>query len=105
MPFEVWSYILTIVGLTGFYFVGKKKWWAWWINIGCQVLWFTYAIVTHQYGFIAASVAYTIVFTDNLLKWRRQNKPTCKHYFTWTNSTYEGYHKRCLHCGMKGVNR
>lgn len=67
---EYWSWILTAVGLTGFYFVGKKKWWAWWINIGCQVLWITYAIVTQQWGFIVASVAYTIVFAHNLIEWR-----------------------------------
>lgn len=74
MTFEVWSWILTIIGLTGFYFVGKKKWWAWYINLFCQLLWFTYAIVTEQYGFIVAALFYTIIFLTNLLKWKKEHK-------------------------------
>jgi hypothetical protein len=69
-----WSWILTVVGLTGFVLAGRKVWWAWYINIACQGLWFTYALVTHQYGFIVASVAYTVVFTQNAVKWTRERK-------------------------------
>lgn len=100
MTFEFWSYLLTVVGLTGFYFVGKKKWWAWWINIGCQVLWLTYALVTQQYGFIAASVAYTVVFTNNLLKWQKENTPECKHQWVNVRYTYDPPGKVCIDCGL-----
>ena len=73
MDNQWWSWILTAVGLTGFVFVGRKDWWAWYINIGCQVLWFSYAIVTAQYGFIVAALAYTIVFTRNAIKWTKDH--------------------------------
>lgn len=69
-----WATLLTIVGLVGFYFAGKKKWWCWYINIGCQVLWFTYAIVSEQYAFILASIAYTWVFTKNAIAWTREHR-------------------------------
>ena len=68
-----WSYLLTAVGITGFILAGKKIWWAWYINIACQALWFTYAIVTEQYGFIAASVLYVFVFSKNAYNWTKEH--------------------------------
>lgn len=67
----MWSYILTAIGLLGFYFVGKKAWWAWYINIANQFLWLTYALVTEQYGFIIGSVFYFIVFAKNAYAWTK----------------------------------
>jgi len=69
-----WATLLTVVGLTGFHFVGKKLWWAWYINIACQFLWFTYAIVSEQYAFIFASCVYFIVFSNNAIKWTREHR-------------------------------
>lgn len=71
---QYWSWILTAVGLTGFVLAGRKVWWCWYINIGCQALWMTYAIVTEQWGFIVASLAYTFVFTKNAIKWTREHR-------------------------------
>lgn len=67
-----WSWLLTAVGVTGFVLAGRKVWWAWYVNIGCQVLWVTYAVVTEQWGFIAASAVYTVVFTQNAIRWTRE---------------------------------
>lgn len=69
-----WSIILTVVGISGFFLAGKKIWWAWYINIGCQVLWLSYAIVTEQYGFIAASFFYAWVFTKNAIAWTKEHR-------------------------------
>lgn len=66
---QYWSWLLSIVGVAGFVLAGKKIWWAWYINLGCQVLWFTYAIVTEQYGFILGAAVYTVVFAINARKW------------------------------------
>lgn len=68
-----WSWLLTIVGVTGFVLAGRKIWWAWYVNIACQALWFTYAIVSHQYGFIAASMIYAFVFTQNAQRWTSEH--------------------------------
>lgn len=72
MDNQIWSWLLTIVGVTGFILAGRKVWWAWYINLACQVLWFAYAIVTAQYGFIAAALVYSVVFTQNAVKWTRE---------------------------------
>jgi energy-coupling factor transporter transmembrane protein EcfT len=71
MSNEYWSYILVIVGLLGFVVVGRKIWWGWYINLVSQVLWFTYAIVTQQWGFLIGAIAYTIIFSINAYKWTR----------------------------------
>lgn len=69
-----WSWLLTIVGVTGFVLAGRKVWWCWYVNIGCQALWITYAVVTRQWGFIAASAIYTVVFTQNAIRWTTEHR-------------------------------
>ena len=73
-----WSFILTIVGLTGFFLAGRKVWWAWHINVGCQVLWISYAIATEQYGFIIAALFYSVVFGKNALAWTKEHREHSK---------------------------
>jgi hypothetical protein len=68
---EYWSYVLVVVGLLGFVVVGQKVWWGWYINLASQVLWFTYAIVTEQWGFLIGAIAYTLIFSINAYKWTR----------------------------------
>ena len=106
--FDFWSYLLTTVGLTGFYFAGRGKWWAWWINIGAQGLWITYAIVTQQYGFIAAAIAHVIVFSDNLIKWKKEyakrkiEGEECHHVYSWVEDyPYGSRYELCLVCGWR----
>lgn len=67
----LWSTSLTAIGLLGFWLAGRKVWWCWYINIANQALWFAYAIATEQYGFIAAALFYTWVFTKNAIQWTR----------------------------------
>lgn len=62
---------MTVVGLVGFILAGRKVWWAWYVNIGCQALWFIFGLVTAQYGFLIASVVYTFVFTQNAIRWTK----------------------------------
>lgn len=66
-----WSWLLTIVGVFGLYVSGSKRAWGWAVGIGAQVLWFSYAIATEQYGFIVSCLAYGWVYTRNYLSWRR----------------------------------
>ena len=69
-----WSWLLTAVGVTGFVLAGRKVWWAWYVNIGCQFLWLAYALVTEQYGFIVASCVYFVVFTKNAIRWTADHR-------------------------------
>ena len=69
-----WSVLLTVVGITGFLLAGCKVWWAWYVNIGCQFLWAAYAVATQQWGFIAASAVYAVVFTRNAVAWTIEHR-------------------------------
>lgn len=72
-----WSYLLVAVGLLGFIVTGRKLWWGWYVNIGCQALWFTYAVLTHQWGFLLGAIVYTLVFSWNAWQWTREHyQPT-----------------------------
>jgi hypothetical protein len=72
--YQLWSWLLTFIGLAGFILAGKRVWWAWYINIACQALWYTYAFISHQYGFVFSATVYTIVFTQNAIKWTKERK-------------------------------
>lgn len=77
MTDQLWSWVLGfiwLVGLVGFYLAGKKVWWCWYIiNIANQALWFTYAVVTEQWGFLVVSLIYMAVFLVNTAGWTREH--------------------------------
>lgn len=68
---EYWSYILATIGVTGIFFVGRKTIWGWLILCVNEFLWIVYALVTEQYGFIIAALAYGVVYVKSFLGWRR----------------------------------
>ena len=49
---ELWSWVLTMFGLTGMWLAGRKVWWTWFVSLAGQVVWFIYALTTTQWGFI-----------------------------------------------------
>lgn len=59
-------------GIATMFFAGKRKWWAWCIGILTEAMWIGYSIVTEQYGFIVAAIAYMIVYVKNTLSWKRE---------------------------------
>ena len=69
-----WSWILTIVGVTGLYFVGRHSLWGWIIGIGVQFLWLIYSITTKQWGFVASAFAYGFINIKNYICWRSERK-------------------------------
>jgi hypothetical protein len=71
---DAWPWILTIVGCVGFKLAGAKVWWAWYINIGNQILWAAYAVVTEQWGFLLGIPIYLSVFVPNAIRWTREHR-------------------------------
>lgn len=71
---ELWSWILTAVGVFGLYLAGKKNKFGWAVGIAAQSLWMAFAISTEQYGFLLSALAYGWVYTKNFLAWRREAK-------------------------------
>jgi hypothetical protein len=67
-----WSYVLAAIGVVGIFFVGRKHRWAWLWLIFNECLWIIYAVVTNQYGFIFAAVAYTLVYIKSFMSWKSE---------------------------------
>jgi len=74
-----WSWLLSVVGVVGFILAGRKVWWAWWINVGCQVLWLAYSLLTQQWGFLFGVAIYSVAFTRNAVRWTREEREKREH--------------------------
>lgn len=72
MSDQLWSWLLAVVGVSGIYFVGRKTIWGWIVLFINEVLWIGYALVTEQYGFIFAALAYMAVYVRSYRSWRRE---------------------------------
>lgn len=70
---QILSYVITGIGLLGFHLAGKKIWWSWWINVGNQVVWTVFALVTGYYAFLIGTAFYFFVFTKNAISWTREH--------------------------------
>jgi hypothetical protein len=68
----IWSLALAAVGILGIYLAGSKSPLGWAVSFSAQALWFVFAIVTAQYGFIITAIAYGTVYGRNYLRWRRE---------------------------------
>lgn len=65
----LWSWALTLIGVSGFLLAGRKVWWAWYVNIANQALWLAYSLLTEQWGFLVGVVIYLWVFIGNARRW------------------------------------
>ena len=72
MSGEVFSWVVTIVGLIGFELAGRKVWWAWYVGIAGQATWLAYSLITEQWGFLVGVVLYTFVYSGNAWRWTRE---------------------------------
>lgn len=70
---EWWSWALTLIGVSGFWLAGRKVWWCWYVNIGNQVLWVAYAVLSQQWGFLLGVPIYLAVFGRNAYRWTRDH--------------------------------
>lgn len=71
---QILSWVLGFVGIVGFVLAGQKVWWAWYVNIGNQVLWTAYSVITEQWGFLAAAGFYFVVFCRNAYLWTKEHR-------------------------------
>lgn len=70
---QILSWVVGAVGLIGFFFAGKRKWWSWYINLFCQALWIVYALVTGQPAFLVTAVVYSGIFAVNAYRWTKEH--------------------------------
>ena len=74
---QILSWVVSAVGILGFYLAGKKIWWAWYVNIANQLFWILFAFITQNWGFLLATAFYLWVFGRNAYLWtkNRNKKP------------------------------
>jgi hypothetical protein len=64
------SWVLAFSGVLAIYFVGRRQIWAWiWATFN-EAMWIYYALVTKQYGFIFAAIAYSVVYIKSYMHWK-----------------------------------
>ena len=69
---QILSWVVGVVGITGFLLAGRKVWWAWYVNIVCQAIWIAYAIASNQPAFFFTAIFYTGVFSVNAYRWTKE---------------------------------
>ena len=70
----LWSWVLSLIGVAGFWLAGRKVWWCWYVNIANQIIWTAYALITEQWGFLVGVAVYSWVFIGNAAKWTREHR-------------------------------
>lgn len=75
---QLWGWVLSALGLVGFWLAGKKIWWAWYVNLLNQLVWALYAILTAQWGFLVGVVFYTFIFAKNARMWTLEHRAESK---------------------------
>ena len=65
----LWSWALTLIGITGWWLVGNRLRVGFAVGFGVQFLWIAYAVTTRQWGFVASAFLYGGVAGRNWLRW------------------------------------
>lgn len=72
MNFQLWSWILTTVGVCALYLTLRRSVWGFLVGSFAQVLWLAYAITTKQWGFLVSCFAYSSVYVISFRRWRAE---------------------------------
>lgn len=67
-------YILSVVGVSALWLIGRKRWYGWLIAWGNECLWVAFAVSTRQYGFIVGSAVYGTLNMANAIVWKRDEQ-------------------------------
>ena len=73
---QIFSGLVTGIGLLGFWLAGAKVWWSWYVNIANQLLWVIFALITGYYAFLVGTAFYLVVFSRNAYKWTKEKIET-----------------------------
>lgn len=62
----------SVVTLYGMWLTGNKRWQGWAVGLGNQGLWLVFIITFGAWGLLPLSVALTVIYTRNLVRWRAE---------------------------------
>jgi len=72
----VWTWLLFFMGLigaSGMYFIGNKKWYGHLIVSLHSIPWFVYSLIFNKPGFLALWFLWQCVNCINMWKWRKNS--------------------------------
>ncbi len=65
-------WVTSAVTLWAMWAIGRRHWWGWAVGLGNQVLWVALAIVFKTWGLLPLTASLIVVYTKNLVVWRRE---------------------------------
>jgi len=72
--FYYFDVVCAISSVIGFYYIGKKKWFGWLINLCGQVFWISLAVMMKSVAFFVTSILFSFIFAYNLFIWYRSER-------------------------------
>jgi len=71
---QLWSWAISVLGLSAFWIAGGGKRWGWLVGIGQEVVFVIYSILFRQWGFLASAFIFMFVFGRNYIRAGRPPK-------------------------------
>lgn len=66
---EAFPYLLSTLGVTALFVIGRGLWWGWLVALTNECLWVFFALATGQHGFLLGAFVYGIVNAFNAVRW------------------------------------
>lgn len=70
MSAVTWSWLAAAVSVAGLWISGINPRVGWFYGIASQAVWVTYGMATEQWGMIALSFAFVVLYLRNIRRWR-----------------------------------
>lgn len=69
---QVLAFATSTMTLTGMWLAGSHRWQGWAVGLGNQALWLATIVAFDVWGLLPLSLALTVVYSRNLLRWRSE---------------------------------
>ncbi len=67
--------LTSTVTLYGMWLAGSHRWTGWLVGLANQALWLAFIVMFGAWGLLPLNVALVVVYSRNLVKWKRVNLP------------------------------
>lgn len=72
------SFLLPAIAFVGLWLLNNKDRTGWAVNGGAQILWLSFGLYTHQYGFAVSAPLFFFINLRGWIKWQA-TEPGCCH--------------------------
>ena len=68
---QLWSWAISVLGLSAFWIAGSGKKWGWLVGIAQEIVFVIYSVIFRQWGFLVSAFIFMGVFGRNYLRARK----------------------------------